>query len=70
MPDLQWAVANAGRAKGGYKGVNFDGDAFAGVDLVRRKAREILTVEGTQRTCLGTNATGKVPNRLYTSERN
>ena len=33
VPDLQWAIADAGRAMGGYNGVYFDGDTPAGVDL-------------------------------------
>ena len=59
MPDLQWAVANAGRAKGGYKGVNFDGDTPAGVDLVRRKAREILNSGGNPADVFGNERYGE-----------
>jgi len=33
VPELQWAIADAGRQEGGYNGVFFDGDAPAGVDL-------------------------------------
>lgn len=33
VPDLQWAIADAGRKLGGHNGVYFDGDAPAGVDL-------------------------------------
>lgn len=33
VPDLQWAIADAGRKVGGHNGVYFDGDAPAGVDL-------------------------------------
>lgn len=33
VPELQWAIAEAGREAGGYNGVYFDGDAPAGVDL-------------------------------------
>ncbi|MCT4608491.1 MAG: abortive infection family protein [Pelagimonas sp.] len=33
VPDVQWAIQDAGRAVGGYNGVYFDGDAPVGVDL-------------------------------------
>lgn len=33
VPDLQWAIADAGRKVGGHNGVYFDGDAPTGVDL-------------------------------------
>ena len=33
VPDLQWALADAGRAIGGYNGVYFDGDVPSGIDL-------------------------------------
>jgi len=33
VPELQWAIAEAGREAGGYNGVYFEGDAPTGVDL-------------------------------------